>query len=362
MIAVEQQHPQRHRIYGWMHGRIGHHSHIHVHTQASCFHSSSIETMRLICRNNSRGGSTKRRRRKTLLSNTFGQFVVWVLLLVPAAVAAATPLRINEFLASNQNSGYVDFEGGAEDWIELYNDGNLPINLAGYALTDDASMWNKWTFPTGTSIPSKSYLMIFASEKGGVVDTGDELHTNFKLKADGEYLGLFDTTGTVVSDFTPKFPSQTADVSYGYDITGNALEFFSTPTPNGPNVVGGGGIPPPVQFSVSRGFYTIPFNLVLTATPVTLQIRYTLDGSKPTATSGILYTGPIAITTTSIVRATSFGANYLPEPKIPTHTYIFLGAYNRSRWSVAVLLLIQPAKRPCFLDGDFPCVLPNIIV
>jgi hypothetical protein len=28
----EQQHPQRHRIYGWMHGRIGHHSHIHAHT------------------------------------------------------------------------------------------------------------------------------------------------------------------------------------------------------------------------------------------------------------------------------------------------------------------------------------------
>jgi hypothetical protein len=325
----------------------------------------------LICRNNSRGGSAKRRRWKTLLSCcsdhscTLWQLVVLVYLLVAAdrggafAVAAAPPLRINEFLASNQNSGYVDFQGDAEDWIELYNDGNLPVNLAGYALTDDVTLWNKWTFPIGTSIQSKSYLMIFASEK---VNTGNEFHTNFKLKADGEYLGLFDTTGTVVSDFTPMFPSQTADVSYGYDITGNALEFFSTPTPGGPNVVGGGGIPQPVQFSVSRGFYTIPFTLILTATPLTLQIRYTLDGSKPTATSGILYTGPIAITTTSIVRATSFGANYLPEPKIPTHTYIFLGAYNRSRWSVAVLLLIQPAKRPCFLDGDFPCVLPNIIV
>jgi hypothetical protein len=310
----------------------------YTHTQASCFLSSPTEGMIPICRNHSRGGSTKTRRRRNSLfsccsdhSGTLWPLVVRVLLLYPAgrggafAVAAAPPLRINEFLASNQNSGYVDFQGDAEDWIELYNDGNLPVDLAGYTLTDDVAMWNKWTFPTGTSIPSKSYLMIFASEK---VNTGNELHTNFKLKADGEYLGLYDSTGTVVSDFTPKFPPQTSDVSYGYDINGNALEFFSTPTPDGPNVVGGGGggIPQPVQFSVSRGFYTLPFNLILTATPVTLQIRYTLDGSKPTATTGILYTGPIAITTTSIVRASSFGANNLPEPKIPTHTYIFLGA------------------------------------
>ena len=48
---------------------------------------------------------------------------------------------------------------------------------------------------------------------------GGSLHTNFKLSADGEYLGLVAPDGrTIVSQFNP-FPAQYTDVSYGPEQT-----------------------------------------------------------------------------------------------------------------------------------------------
>ena len=45
---------------------------------------------------------------------------------------------------------------------------------------------------------------------------GEELHTNFKLSAGGEYLGLIGSDGhTAQFEFSPAFPVQTANISYG---------------------------------------------------------------------------------------------------------------------------------------------------
>jgi hypothetical protein len=42
------------------------------------------------------------------------------------------------------------------------------------------------------------------------------LHTNFKLKADGDYLALFSPDSTVsATTLLNKFPTQFADISYG---------------------------------------------------------------------------------------------------------------------------------------------------
>ena len=44
---------------------------------------------------------------------------------------------------------------------------------------------------------------------------GAELHTSFKLGADGEYLGLFAPDGTAATEIAPQYPAQFPDVSYG---------------------------------------------------------------------------------------------------------------------------------------------------
>lgn len=122
-------------------------------------------------------------------------------------------LVISEFLASNSNS-IADEDGSKEDWIEIHNPTVAAVNLNGWYLTDSATDLKKWKFPAVT-IPSKGYLVVFASDKNRKVVT-KPLHTNFKLSADGEYLGLVKPDGvTVVWSYAPTFPAQLQNVSYG---------------------------------------------------------------------------------------------------------------------------------------------------
>ncbi len=76
------------------------------------------------------------------------------------------------------------------------------------------------------------------------------------------------------------------------------------------------------KFSVDRGFFDAPFTLTITNDTPGAAIRYTLDGSAPTATTGSVYSGPLTMSSTSIVRAAAFKADYQPG-NINTQTYIF---------------------------------------
>ena len=129
----------------------------------------------------------------------------------------AGQLFINEFMAKN-DSTLQDEDGVYSDWIEIYNPGTLPVDLDGWFLTDSAGTLAKWEFPAVTIEPD-DYLVVFASEKDRpATGTGPqgELHTNFALDSDGEYLALVQPDGqTVEHEYAPEFPEQKADVAYG---------------------------------------------------------------------------------------------------------------------------------------------------
>src|SRR5262245_57991966 len=131
----------------------------------------------------------------------------------PTPAPASQRVYITEFMAANTRS-LLDRDREYSDWIELYNAGTEPVNLEGWSLTDDRTKLDKWRFPA-VSLPPAEYLVVFASGKHRRAP-GSELHTNFKLDADGEYLALVRPDGkTVATEFGSKFPSQTADISYG---------------------------------------------------------------------------------------------------------------------------------------------------
>jgi hypothetical protein len=70
---------------------------------------------------------------------------------------------VNE--GSNKNYSQVtDEDGDSDDWIELYNAGSSPVNLAGYSLTDNQSNPQKWIFPPRILAPGE-YLIVFCSGK-----------------------------------------------------------------------------------------------------------------------------------------------------------------------------------------------------
>jgi len=140
--------------------------------------------------------------------------VVFNIALSPSTMVRAQELiRINEFMAVN-DTGLDDEDRDEADWIEIYNAGTDTVDLGGWYLTDDVNDLRRWAFPEVTLAPD-AYLVVFASGKNRTDPLGI-LHTNFKLKGNGEYLGLVRPDGeTVVSEFFPTFPKQAPDVSYG---------------------------------------------------------------------------------------------------------------------------------------------------
>ena len=78
------------------------------------------------------------------------------------------------------------------------------------------------------------------------------------------------------------------------------------------------------KFSQNRGFYDAPISVTVTADEPGAVIRFTLDGKKPSATEGTVYSGPIAIKETTAVRVAAFGKDGALVSYNEAATYIFL--------------------------------------
>jgi hypothetical protein len=130
-------------------------------------------------------------------------------LLLTAPLARA--LVISEILPENEG-GLQDADYASPGWIEIHNETGGTVNLGGWRLTDDPLALNKWTFPA-QNLAAGARLVVFASGKNRTV-AGQELHTNFQLNADGEYLALIAPDGvTKATEFNP-FPKLRRNVSY----------------------------------------------------------------------------------------------------------------------------------------------------
>lgn len=245
---------------------------------------------------------------------------------------------ISEFLAAEQNNlGLKDEDGELQDWIELYNAGAAPVNLEGWSLTDDPEDPDLWLFPNVT-LPAGGRMVVFASMKDRRPTSGN-LHTNFKLNAAGEYLALFNAESPRRAMTELHYPEQRNDYSYGLDAQ-NTWQYFQTPTPraaNGTTTIV--GVIPKLKPSVKRGTFDAPFTLVITNEVPGITIRYTTDGSEPTASNGQVFGDSMLISKTTIFRAAGFKANYLPSETL-TESYIFLDQ-----------VLTQPNNPPGFPVG-----------
>ena len=167
-----------------------------------------------------------------------------VLVALFAARLAAQDVLISEFQARN-NTTISDKDGMFPDWFELYNAEPVPVDLSGWFATDDPRDLRQWRFPAVTIQPG-GFLLVFASGKD-IRDAGAELHTNFRLASDGEYLALVMPDGeTVVWEYgTPKpdlqpddpdpiaqpYPPQPADWSYGIPMGGVFFKFVRSGDP-----------------------------------------------------------------------------------------------------------------------------------
>lgn len=211
------------------------------------------------------------------------------------------------------------------DWIELHNNAGETVDLGGWTLSDDDANPTKWTIPANTEIPANGHLLILADNL--VLSNPNFLHTNFKLSAGGEYLGLFNDAGQLQSEFAPTYPTQYSHTSYGRSSSDSTIGYLEFPTPGAANIgpANSDRVDAP-DFDIKGGFYDDPVSVTLTSQTVGASIRYTTDASEPTLINGVDYDGPITVNAVSsssgtVIRARAFLDGMIPS-KTKAHTYL----------------------------------------
>lgn len=224
-----------------------------------------------------------------------------------------TGVYITEVSASNTQAKY--------DWVEIYNASSQTVDLSGYGFSDNTGRPRKWQFPNGTTLGAGQYLGVFVSGVTG--QTENRLHASFRLGVEGGYTLCLATPDGQIFD-RMYVPQQFSDISYGR-LPGQygRCYYFTSMTPAADN---GGSYyarkASPANYSVSGGIYDAGASLTveLSAEPGD-RIYYTTDFTDPTEASN-LYTGPITVTDTTVLRTRVYADDAL-ESYMSCQTYFF---------------------------------------
>jgi len=132
-------------------------------------------------------------------------------------------ILINEVVSGNS---IIDDEfGGKDDYIELYNNGEQGVNIAGWYLTDTPVNPTLAQIPTTdatkTTIPAKGRIILWADDEPGQ----GVLHLGFKLGKEGETVVLsrknFLKFITIVDSLS--YPSMNTNMSYSRIFDGGPV-------------------------------------------------------------------------------------------------------------------------------------------
>ncbi|MCF8256351.1 MAG: CotH kinase family protein [Flavobacteriales bacterium] len=238
-----------------------------------------------------------------------------LLLLVPTAIEAQ--VVINEYSCSNRT--VTDAFGNFEDWVELYNPSSQAVDLTGYHLSDKPTNPTKWQFPGGV-VPAGGRLVVVCSGRDAMA--GPTPHTNFRLGQLGpESIVFSDPLGNVLESYV--LATTQSGHSRGRTSDGAATwGVFANPTRGTANSGAAAGYAGHAVLSQEAGVYSGSITVSMSADAPNTLIRYTTDGTEPTAAS-TQYSTPVNISTTTVLRARGFAtiANVLPG-LTETNTYL----------------------------------------
>ena len=273
------------------------------------------------------------------------------------AELSGSSLVISEFMPDNETTLATTVAGQVvyPDWIEIYNQGEETIDLAGWYLTDDPDDLAKWPLPAVQLAPDNVFL-VFASgvqetdhpENWPYQDDQGYYHTNFKLGSDGDYLALVGPDMQVAHDYgsatgdpnAATTPALRADLSYG--LYGSQQQYFSEPSPGQANTAGYTDVSEAPVFSHSPGTFADYLLLELSSPNPNAVIRYTIDGQAPDTTSNV-YAGPIAILATREVVARAYEPGKAPSEAV-SGSYVALADDVLSFSSDLPLILIDTSR------------------
>ena len=204
-------------------------------------------------------------------------------------------------------------EKGA-DWVELKNTSSSEVDLSGYFLTDNLKKTEKYQPLTGILGPGQLT----------VVECG-----SFSLSSQSDSLYLCRNDGTLCDwAFLRAIP---LGGSYGRRDGETGYFYFTAPTRGAENDSGWRMVASLPSADTAPGIYDDAQSLTITLSGE--AVHYTTDGSTPTADSP-LYTDPITVTETTVLRARS-----LPDGQLPGRT-LTLSYFLRENSSLPIVSLV----------------------
>lgn len=220
------------------------------------------------------------------------------------SLGCESPLAINEVVVSNFAT--LPQMGEYYDWVELKNVSSRPVLLSDYCLSDRNEERTRCHLPEISLQPGELYVVFCTQE--AVLPEGTE-STGFGLDGGNEQLYLSDRQGRLLDYVSLRDIPYNA--SYGRQAGEQGWFFFAAASPGAENTGGSRYVAEtPVSLTQDGVFNGVDgMDVALTATG---SIRYTLDGSAPTADS-TEYTGPIHIDQTTVIRAVSLEEGALPS-------------------------------------------------
>jgi hypothetical protein len=253
---------------------------------------------------------------------------------------------INEYSVSNLSS-FPDNYQKYEDWFELRNIGSTAVSLGGYYLSDNPANPMKFTIPIGITLQPGSYYRIWASGRDEVIF--NHLHTNFKLtqtKDNPEFIVLTAPDGTILDQIQLSKTMKDHSRGRSFDDIDKWVVFIS-PTPGAANgSLAYTDYAPKPTVNLPAGFYQNTVTVELSSPDPDLEIRYTTNGSEPTATSS-LYAEPITISQNTILIARC----YSTDPEMLSGWLEFNSYFINSEHTLAVVS-VSAATLDDLLNGN----------
>jgi len=156
-------------------------------------------------------------------------------------------------------------------------------------MSDTKTNATQWPIPSGTTIPARGYLLVWADgETGQNSQSRADVHASFSLAKGGEAIALFAPDGTVIDaiDFGP----QVTDVSQGRFVDGAAAIYFMTnATPRAANYLFTPNTPPTLALLADKIIdegSLLSFTCVASDTNVPAQtLTFSLDAGAPAGAS-----------------------------------------------------------------------------
>ena len=259
-------------------------------------------------------------------------------------------LAITEVMASNDRY-LIQSDGGFYDWVELTNISGEVIDLSDYCLSDDPNALNAFPLPQRKLDPGEQ-AVILCSARNDLV--GNYIHAPFTLCAEECWIYVTDQTGNF-SDYL-RISQPPAGCSAGRIDDNTGTYYFTQPTPGRPNGDGTALIAQAPTALTPSGIYSgaDPLSITMEGSGT---VHYTLDGRIPTQEDPV-YTGPLTLNGTTVLRAVSFEDGKLPS-SVMTACYIV----GEGHTLPVLSLVAEPEEftalynQPTNLDSEIPCNL-----